>query len=327
MQALAEPGAVVIEPSTHLLVGKLFDYRDLGDVPLKGFSEPVRAYEVTGTSAVESRFEALHATGLAPLVGRDEEIELLLRRWAKAKASDGQVVLISGEPGIGKSRLAATIVERIGREPHTRLRFFCSPHHTDSAFHPIISQLERAARLQRDDDAHAKVNKLGALLSQGSARPDDYRLIADLLSLPDVGRYPALPLSPQQRRQRTIDALMRQLEGLAQHQPVLQIFEDVHWADPTSLDLLDRNVELIRKVPVLLLITFRPEFNPPWVGESHVTVMALGRLGRRDGAALIEGIAGDRMPPEMVGEIVERTDGVPLFVEELTKAVLEAGIS
>ncbi|WP_271566829.1 adenylate/guanylate cyclase domain-containing protein [Bradyrhizobium sp. CCBAU 11386] len=197
LQALAEPGAVVIEPSTRLLVGKLFDYQDLGDVPLKGFSEPVRAYEVIGTSAVESRFEALHATGLAPLVGRDEEIELLLRRWAKAKAGDGQAVLISGEPGIGKSRLAATIVERIGREPHTRLRFFCSPHHTDSAFHPIISQLERAARLQRDDDAHAKVNKLGALLSQGSARPDDYRLIADLLSLPDVGRYPALQLSPQ----------------------------------------------------------------------------------------------------------------------------------
>lgn len=326
LQALAEPGAVVIEPSTRLLVGKLFDYQDLGDVLLKGFSEPVRAYEVIGTSAVESRFEALHATGLAPLVGRDEEIELLLRRWAKAKAGDGQAVLISGEPGIGKSRLAATIVERIGREPHTRLRFFCSPHHTDSAFHPIISQLERAARLQRDDDAHAKVNKLGALLSQGSARPDDYRLIADLLSLPDVGRYPALQLSPQQRRQRTIDALMRQLEGLAQHQPVLQIFEDVHWADPTSLDLLDRNVELIRKVPVLLLITFRPEFNPPWVGEPHVTVMTLGRLGQREGAALIEGVAGGRMPPEMVGEIVERTDGVPLFVEELTKAVLEAGI-
>lgn len=189
LQTLADSGTVVIEPSTRILVGELFDYRDLGEAPLKGFSGPVRTYEVIGTSAVESRFEAFHSAALAPLVGRDEEIELLLRRWIKAKAGEGQVVLISGEPGIGKSRLAATIIERIGQQPNTRLRYFCSPHHTDSAFHPIIRQIERAAQLQRDDDAREKVNKLDALLSQGSAQPDDYRLIGDLLSLPDVGRH------------------------------------------------------------------------------------------------------------------------------------------
>lgn len=327
LQAMAEPDTVVIEPRTRLLLGDLFEYRDLGKVQVKGIAQPVQTYEVVGLSAIESRFEALHAANLAPFVGRNEELELLLRRWERAKSGNGQVVLISGEPGIGKSRVAETVLGRIGEEPHTRLRFFCSPHHTDSALYPIISRLERAAGFQRDDDAHAKTDKLDALLARATATAADSRLIADLLSLPDIGRHPALRLSPPQRRQQTIDALMRQLDGLARRQPVLQIFEDIHWIDPTSLETMDRTVEQVRRLPVLLLMTFRPEFNPPWVGQPHVTMMVLGHLDQRDGAALIERIVGNKaLPAEIVSEIIERTDGVPLFVEELTKAVLESGV-
>ncbi|SAL14012.1 guanylate cyclase [Caballeronia peredens] len=326
LQALAEPDAVVISWQTRLLLGNLFEYRDLGKVQVKGFTPPVQACQVVGLSAVESRFEALHSTDLTPLVGRDEETQLLLRRWEKAKSGCGQAVLISGEAGIGKSRMAAAILRRIGEEPHTRLRYFCSPHHVDSAFYPIIHQLERASAFQRDDDDRSKLDKLDALLARATAAADDHRLIADLLSLPDIGRYPELRLSPPQRKQRTIDALLRQLDGLSRRQPVLHVFEDIHWIDPTSLEALDRTVELIRQLPVLLLMTFRPEFDPPWVGQSHVTMMELRRLEQSDVSELVETIAGNKaLPPEIVSEIVERTDGVPLFVEELTKAVVEAG--
>ncbi|SDJ73829.1 Predicted ATPase [Bradyrhizobium sp. Rc2d] len=327
LQALAEPDAVVIGPQTRLLLGNLFEYRDLGKVQVKGFAQPVHAYRVVGLSAVDSRFEALHATDLTPLVGRDEEMELLLRRWERAKGGSGQVVLISGEAGIGKSRVAAALLGRIGKEPHTRLRYFCSPHHTDSAFYPLIHQLERAAAFQRDDDARTRAEKLDALLSRAMTAAEDNRLIADLLLLPDIRGHPELRLSPPQRKQKTIDALLRQLNGLSKQQPVLQIFEDMHWSDPTSLEVMDRTVELVRRLPVLLLMTFRPEFDPPWVGQPHVTMMALGRLDQNNVSALIETIVGNgEMPSEIVNEIAERTDGVPLFVEELTKAVVEAGV-
>jgi class 3 adenylate cyclase len=327
MQALAEPDAVVIEPQTRLILGNLFEYHDLGQVHVKGFAQSMQAYQVVGLSAIDSRFEALHSTDLTPLVGRDEESRLLLRRWEKAKSGSGQAVLISGEAGIGKSRIAAALLERIGEESHTRLRYFCSPHHMDSAFHPIIHQLERAAAFQRDDDARSKIDKLDALLARAMASSEeDSRLIADLLLLPDIGRHPEVHFSPPQRKQRTIDALLRQLDGLSRRQPVVHIFEDIHWIDPTSLEALDRTVERIRRLPVLLLMTFRPEFDPPWIGQPHVTTMVLGRLEQSDISALVETIAGNTMlPPEIVNEIVERTDGVPLFVEELTKAVVEAG--
>jgi predicted ATPase len=322
---LAEPNSIVIGPRTHLLLGNLFEYRDLGKVRVKGLADPIHPYKVLGSIAVESRFEALHATALTPLVGREEEIELLLRCWQKAKSGTGQVVLVSGEPGIGKSRVVAAILGRISNEPHTRLRYFCSPQHTDSAFYPIINQLERAAGFDRDDNAQVRADKLDALLAQASATSEDNRLIADLLSLPDIGRYPKLVLSPQQRRLRTIEALLGQLDGLAHQRPILHIFEDIHWIDPTSLETMDRTIELIRRRPVLLLMTCRPEFTPPWVGQPHVTMMALGRLDQQDGMALIQRIVGNNaLPAEMVTEIMERTDGVPLFIEELTKAVLES---
>jgi hypothetical protein len=227
LQALSEPGAVVISASTRGLIGGLFEYRDLGSVALKGFAENMRAWQVTGASAVESRFEALRAT-TTPLVGRDEEIDLLMRRWEQAKRSDGQVVLIAGEPGIGKSRIAQTVLERSGGEPHTRLRYFCSPHHQDSALHPSIAQLERAAGFRREDTNEQRLAKLEAVLAQGANDLSDaVPLFADLLSISTGDRYAPLNLTPQKRKERTLHAMLAQVEGLAARQPVLMLFEDV----------------------------------------------------------------------------------------------------
>ena len=218
----------------------------------------MRAWAALRASSAEGRFEALHGSGLTDLVGREEELELLLRRWSKAKTGEGQVVLLSGEAGIGKSRLTAALLERLASEPHTRLRYFCSPQHTDSAFYPIIGQMERAAGLAHDDTPQAKLDKLDALLAQTSTTKQDAALFAEMLSLPNDGRYPALDLAPQQRRQRTLEALTAQLAGLASQQPVLMIFEDAHWTDPTSLEAFGRAVDRIKTLPALLDRNFPP---------------------------------------------------------------------
>jgi class 3 adenylate cyclase/tetratricopeptide (TPR) repeat protein len=325
LQAVAEPGRIVISHSTRRLTGGLFDYRDLGHVAIKGLREPVQAWRVTGTSAVQSRFEARHETSLTALVGREEELELLLRRWQRAKSGEGQVVLLSGEPGIGKSRLTAALLERVATEPHTRLRYFCSPQHTDSALYPIMGQMERAAGLAHDDTPKARLDKLDAVLAQTSTSIQDAALFADMLSFPNDGRYPALELAPQQRRQRTLEALTAQLVALAAQQPVLMIFEDAHWIDPTSLEALGRIVDRIKMLPALLVVTYRPEFVAPWVGQAHVTSLTINRLGEREAAAIIARLVGNKgLSADVMAEIVERTDGIPLFVEEMTKAVLEA---
>jgi class 3 adenylate cyclase/predicted ATPase len=325
LQGIAEPNTVVIADGTRRLLGNLFELQDLGAKHLKGIAEPVRAWAALRASSAEGRFEALHATGLTALVGRDEEVELLLRRWSRAKSGEGHVVLLSGEAGIGKSRLTAALLESLAGEPHTRLRSFCSPQHTDSAFYPIIGQMERAAGLTHDGNPQAKLDKLDAMLAQASTSLPDAALFAEMLSLPNDGRYPALNLTPPQRRQATLEALTAQLAGLARQRPVLMIFEDVHWIDPTSLEALGRTVDRIKTLPALLIVTFRPEFNAPWAGQSHVTSLTLNRLGERDAVAIAARLVGNNgLPADVMAEILERTDGIPLFVEEMTKAVLEA---
>jgi class 3 adenylate cyclase/predicted ATPase len=325
LQALARPGTLVVADGTRRQIGTLFEIEDLGPQPLAGFAEPQPAWRVVGESGVVSRFEALRS-GTTPLVGRDEELDLLTRRWQQANLGEGRVVLVSGEPGIGKSRLTAELSQHIKTEPHTRIRYFCSPHHQDSALYPFIGQLERAAGFARDDTNAARLNKLEALLGDG-AEPGDLSLIAEMLSLSGGERFPPLDLSPQRKKERTLTALLHQLQALARRQPVLMIFEDLHWIDPTSRELLDLTVEKITSLPVLLVATYRPEYQPPWVGGSQVTAIALNRLGRSEGATLVHRLAGNlgALLPDIVDEIVERTDGVPLFVEELTKAMVEAG--
>src|SRR6516164_7045725 len=277
----------------------------------------------TGLVVVGGEVVEHDVSGETPLVGRDEEVELLVRRWEQAKTGEGRVVLISGEPGIGKSRLTAALFEHIGTEPNTRLRYFCSPHHQDSALYPFITQLEHAAGFARDDTVEAKLGKLRALLAPGSRNDDDITLSNELLSLPNTAAD--LNLSPQRKREKLFEALLNQLEAEARRRPVLMVFEDAHWIDPTSRELLDLTVDRVRHLPVLLAITFRPEFQPPWSGRAHVTSLALNRLGERDGEALVQTLAANAaLAPAIVAEIVERTDGVPLFVEELTKAVLES---
>jgi class 3 adenylate cyclase/predicted ATPase len=325
LQALAKPGAVVIASNTRRLLGGLFEYRESAPVALKGSAKPVSAFQVLGPSTVESRFEARQEGGAVPLVGRTEELDLLLRLWQDAKAGSGRAVLISGEPGIGKSRLAAALLEATSDAQPFRICCFCLPHHQDSAFHPFKNYLQRVAAFRRDDRPETKLAKLEALLGHSNATDDEIALIAELLSLPHPGSERLAGLSPQRRKEKTCEAILAQAERLAAQRPVLMIYEDAHWIDPTSLELLKLLVARIARQPVLLLLTARPEFAPPWACDAHVTTLALTRLGRPHAAALVERLTSSKtLPPDVLEQILARTDGVPLFVEELTKAVLES---
>jgi class 3 adenylate cyclase/tetratricopeptide (TPR) repeat protein len=326
LQAIAEPDSVVIGPGTRRLLGTLFDLHDLGTVTVPGIAAPLRAWRVLRPASIDSRFEAFRgSTPLSPLIGREDDLAILLRRWERSSSGQGQLVLLSGEPGIGKSRLTASLLDVLASESHTRLRYYCSPHHAESALFPFITQLERAAGFERGDPPGVRLDRLDAVLA-ATTTIEDRSLIAELLALPNTGRYPSMHLTPQRRRQRTLEALALQLDALAAERPVLMIFEDAHWADPTSLELLGQTVERVRRLPVMMVVTFRPEFAPPWSGQPQVTSLTLSRLPMTDAIALVRRVAGSvSLPETILTEIAERTDGVPLFIEELTKATIEAG--
>ena len=328
LQALAEPDSVVVAGATRRLLHDRFRLRDLGRHLVKGLAEPVEAWAVEGAASNESRFETGHAARLTGFVGREAESALLSDRQQRAWQGKGQIVLISGEAGIGKSRFSAWLAEQVAEEPHTRLRHQCSPFHRDSTLYPFVQQLERAAKIAPDESPERKLDKLEAVLQRAGTRmPEIAPLIASLLSIPTGNRYPPLGLSPAQQRRQTLSALLDQMEGLARQKPVLMLFEDAHWADATSIELLNLAIERIRHLPVLLLITFRPEFEAPWKGLSDVTAVALGRLDHGQAEIMAARVAGGRkLPAEVMAQIVAKTDGVPLFVEELTKHVLESGL-
>jgi class 3 adenylate cyclase len=326
LQGLAGIGEVVIAPTTRRLVAGAFSLTDLGAHPLKGIAQPVQAWRVDAARRRVGRFSAAHGgMELAPLVGREEESALLARRWQQACGGEGQVVLIGGQAGIGKSRLTQELRARAA-EPHTALHYQCSPYHLNSPLYPVIEQVEFAAGFARDDSAEQRLEKMEAALEGGAAQvAESAPLFAALLSLP-TDRYPPLDLSPQRQKEKTLEALAGQVEALARRGPVLMVVEDVHWIDPTSQELLEVLVPKLQGLPVLLVMTYRLEYAPVWVGQASVTSLTLNRLARRQGAEIVDAVTGGRrLPPEVLDEILARTDGVPLFVEELTRSVLESG--
>jgi class 3 adenylate cyclase/tetratricopeptide (TPR) repeat protein len=328
LQERAEAGAVVLSNGTRRLLGDLFELSKLTPAVLKGFTEPVQAWRALGEGHAESRFEALHGTRLTPLVGRAEELELVLSRWRQAKEGGGQVALISGEPGIGKSRLVLALRERLHDEPKATVSYACSPHHVDSALSPFMAQLERSVGFAPTHSWEARLNQLESVLRETVTEPGDavVALFAELLGIPTGTQEAIAAMPPLQKKGLLFRTFLAQLEGLAARGAVLIVLEDAHWLDPTSRELFDQIVDRLQRLPVLLVVTFRPEVSPPWIGFPHVTLVTLNRLAKAQARSLVERVTGGKaLPSEVLEQILARTEGVPLFAEELTKTVLESG--
>ncbi|MDP2620459.1 MAG: adenylate/guanylate cyclase domain-containing protein, partial [Hyphomicrobiales bacterium] len=328
LQAMAEPGQVVIDAMTHRLIGAAFVLEDLGRRELKGFAEPVAAWSVVGEGVTDSRFEATHAGALTRFIGREHELGLLHERWELAKGGEGQVVLLSGEAGIGKSRILQALREKIAGEPHFRLRYQCSPHHGNSAFFPIIQRLERAARFSGTDGPESKLDKLESLLRMSVENIEAVTpLFAALLSLPAADRYGVLNLTPEQRRDRTIEAMIGQVLALSRQRPVLFMLEDAHWIDPSTETFVGEMMARVADAAVLMVISYRPVYAPPWRRHPHLLLIALNRLSRKQGIEIVRAAGGHALADTVIDQIITRADGVPLYVEELTKSIIEVGKS
>jgi class 3 adenylate cyclase len=328
LQTLAQPGEVMVSERTRALAGGAFDYLHRGLHALKGIAAPTAVWQVLGPSTAASRFEAATRDGVTPMVGREQEIALLLDRWELSRASEGQVVLLQGEPGIGKSRMLRAFQERLGERIEMTLRYQCSPYYVNSAFYPIIDHLERTLRFEREDTPEQKLDKLERrLIEELGVTSTQCCLIARAMSLATEPRYPALDMSPQRQKEETKVVLVDIVAQLATRHTTVVLFEDAHWADPSTVEVLDALVDRASQLPLLVLITYRPEFQAAWTFRSHVTPMGLTRLSRAQAASIVLRVAESKpLPSDLVTQIVDRTDGVPLFLEELTKAVLESDV-